>query len=259
MSTLPEIRNAVGERLATNLWRHPSDISNIIIICHGLLTTKDRGFLPDLSKALSCSTLRFDFSGNGESEGEWEFGSMRKQTDDLRSVVVALRQSGWHIAAIVGHSMGADISLLYAAEHDDVPLVVNVSGRFDLTRGIREKYSDELMQKLETEGQFVSPFGPIKGKKYVITKASVEERINTRMDVISNIDRTYILTIHGTEDEVIPVGDAYEIDARLRKGLHCMVILPDPNHAYKGFESTLFHTINDYLIQHPEYFKTGTP
>lgn len=34
-----------------------------------------------------------------------------------------------------GHSKGADSVLTYAAKYDDVPRVVNVSGRFDMRTG----------------------------------------------------------------------------------------------------------------------------
>lgn len=39
-----------------------------------------------------------------------------------------------------GHSKGANDVLLYASQYDDVPLVVNIAARFDLSRGIKVRY-----------------------------------------------------------------------------------------------------------------------
>jgi alpha/beta superfamily hydrolase len=45
------------------------------IVCHGFAGDKDRSFIPELACGLEGQgflALRFDFSGNGESEGLFE-------------------------------------------------------------------------------------------------------------------------------------------------------------------------------------------
>ena len=39
--------------------------------------------------------------------------------------------------------------LLYASQFDDVPLVVNISGRFDMKRGITERFGPDVFEKLD--------------------------------------------------------------------------------------------------------------
>jgi solute carrier family 25 (adenine nucleotide translocator) protein 4/5/6/31 len=39
------------------------------------------------------------------------------------------------VAGLLGHSKGGTDVVLYAAKYDDIPRVVNVSGRFDNQRG----------------------------------------------------------------------------------------------------------------------------
>ena len=49
------------------------------MLCHGMLDTKMGVFWPDFAEALAghhVSSLRFDFSGNGESEGEFKYGNI---------------------------------------------------------------------------------------------------------------------------------------------------------------------------------------
>jgi uncharacterized protein len=42
--------------------------------------------------------------------------------------------------------------LLYASTYDDVKMVLNLSGRFDLRAGIKERFGEEFMQKIEKDG-----------------------------------------------------------------------------------------------------------
>ena len=53
-----------------------------MILCHGLGDHKDGFCLPELADslcALGVSSLRFDFPGNGESEGTFRYGNMRDE------------------------------------------------------------------------------------------------------------------------------------------------------------------------------------
>ena len=42
--------------------------------------------------------------------------------------------------------------LLYASKYHDVRTVVNVSGRYDLKKGIVERFGEEFMEKLKEKG-----------------------------------------------------------------------------------------------------------
>jgi uncharacterized protein len=44
--------------------------------------------------------------------------------------------------------------------HDDVKIIVNLSGRFDLRTGIKERLGEEFMQMIEKDGYI-----DIKGRK----------------------------------------------------------------------------------------------
>ena len=52
------------------------------MVCHGYRNTKD-SFTPTMvARAIRSSgrtIVRFDFSGNGNSEGEFQFGNYRKE------------------------------------------------------------------------------------------------------------------------------------------------------------------------------------
>ena len=76
------------------------------------------------------------------------------------------------VAAVVGHSKGGDVVLLYAATHDDVPLVVNLAGRFDMQRGLVERFGAETLAKVDQLGRVPQATRTDSGAvvKFVITK-----------------------------------------------------------------------------------------
>lgn len=70
-------------------------------------------FLEDWARAQGRAFLRFDYSGHGVSDGEFEAGCIGDWRDDARAVILALT-SGPQV--LVGSSMGGWIALLLARE-----------------------------------------------------------------------------------------------------------------------------------------------
>ncbi len=110
----------------------------VCILCHGFRSSKDSSTLSSLSKALveaGMSTFRFDFQGNGESQGEFAYGNYWREVEDLRAVIEYWKTQGRRVETIIGHSKGGNCVVLYASKYHDVPNIVNISGRFSLDAG----------------------------------------------------------------------------------------------------------------------------
>ncbi|CAI7832110.1 unnamed protein product [Closterium sp. NIES-54] len=189
--------------------------AKVVIICHGFRSTKLSSTVQKLSDAIlaaGLATVRFDFSGNGESEGVFATGNYRHEAADLQSVVEWVRAQGRHVEAVIGHSKGGNCVVLYASLYKDMPKVINVSGRYDLSRGIRERFGEEGMAKLEKEGQLTQQD---KYGSYIITKESIQERLATDMAAAARAipPSCSVCTIHGSEDATVPVEDASSFHA----------------------------------------------
>ncbi|XP_070038637.1 uncharacterized protein [Nicotiana tomentosiformis] len=101
------VHNSHGEELVGVL--HETNSPELVIICHGFKSSKDRIPMVNLAAAFEkegISAFRFDFAGNGESEGSFQYGNYRREADDLRAVVEHFHEEKHFIAAIVGHSKG---------------------------------------------------------------------------------------------------------------------------------------------------------
>ncbi|CAF0715910.1 unnamed protein product [Adineta steineri] len=232
---------------------------HIIILCHGYMSNKNGVFLPQLSREISASStkqfhsVRFDFHGYGESTGrdDWDYGGYEDEArDDLRSIVEYLRNENkkYFIRALIGHSRSGTTVLLYASYYDDIPLIVNVAGRYRLERGITERFSKAQLDELEKNGSFT--LNTIKDGSFRITKQAIERRKNVDLDQIKNIRNAKILNIWGDKDDVIPGDDIYSFDDQLKNTKKTeMIIVPDADHCFKGKEKELINIIQSWIQQ----------
>nr|XP_043625307.1 uncharacterized protein LOC122596744 [Erigeron canadensis] len=241
------IQNNSGEKLVGLL--HDTGSKEVVILCHGFTGTKEYSMKVELAVALEIqgiSAFRFDFSGNGESEGTFEFGNYRKEVDDLRAVTQYFTASGRVVNAILGHSKGGNVVVLYASLHHDILTVVNVSGRYKMDRGIGERLGKDYLERAKKDG-----FIDIKSKTgKVLFRATVEsimERLNTNMHEAGlRINKDCrVLTVHGSADEVIPVEDALEFAKIIPN--HDLRIIEGANHGYDKHRDELVSTVLAFI------------
>lgn len=228
---------------------HETGSKEIVVLCHGFQSTKEDRTMVTLAHALEkegISTFRFDFSGNGESEGQFEFGNYFKEVDDLHSVIQHFRGVNRAVPAIVGHSKGGNVVLLYASKYHDIHNVVNVSGRYNLKAGIEERFGKDFMERIRKEGYF-----DVKNKagnvECRITLESLMDRLNIDMhEECLKIDKECrVLTIHGTADQVIPVEDAFEFDKIIPN--HKLQIVEGADHSYIEHQTELASIVVSFV------------
>ncbi|XP_051136869.1 uncharacterized protein LOC127255400 isoform X2 [Andrographis paniculata] len=192
------------------------------------------------------SAFRFDFAGNGESEGSFQYGNYCREVEDLRSVIEHFRREERLIAAIIGHSKGGNVVLLYASRYGDVQTVVNMSGRFDLRRGIAGRLGKDFQERIEQRGYI-----DVKNRKgkteYRVTKESLTDRLATdTLAACRTIPRSCrVLTVHGTQDEIVPVEDAFEFDKHIPN--HKVCIVDGADHEYTELQSDLASIVLDFV------------
>ena len=71
------------------------------------------------------------------SEAPFAAAPTARQAEDMRAARQHLQSLGKQVSGLVGHSKAGSGVILYAAKYDDIPRVVNISGRFDNLRGAR--------------------------------------------------------------------------------------------------------------------------
>ncbi|KAI3854093.1 hypothetical protein MKW92_048652 [Papaver armeniacum] len=223
---------------------------NLVGILHETGSTKiDSRINRNLAEVLTkqgISVFRFDFSGNGESEGTFQYGNYIKEADDLHSVVMHFVGLKRVVGAIVGHSKGGDVVLVYASKYHDVPIVVNLSGRYNMERGIAERLGKDYMERIEKDG-FIDVKDKEGNVQYRVTKESLLERLATKMDALCLLfgKDCRVMTVHGSADEIIPVEDAFEFDKVIAN--HKLHIVEGADHCYTKHPTELAEVVVDYI------------
>ncbi|KAK4412621.1 hypothetical protein Salat_2909200 [Sesamum alatum] len=241
------IENSHGEKLVGIL--HETGSSELVIICHGFRSSKDRIPMVNLAFAFQregISAFRFDFAGNGESEGSFQYGNYRREAEDLRSVVKHFHGEQRLVVALVGHSKGGNAVLMYASSYKDIHTIVNIAGRFNLRRGIEGRLGEDFQEKIERYG-FIDVKNRRGKTEYRVTKESLMDRLatDTRAACQTIPLSCRVLTIHGTLDEFVPVEDAYDFAKHIPN--HKLCIVEGADHEYTKHQSELASIVLNFV------------
>ncbi|MCO5591285.1 hypothetical protein L7F22_045266 [Adiantum nelumboides] len=255
------IVNSSGEKLIGIL--QDTGSTELVILCHGLNSSfcqtciylcgvggQDLGLLVRLANTISLaglSTFRFDFSGNGESEGEFQFGNYSKETMDLHDVVAYWIQKGRVVKAILGHSKGGSSVLLYASKFNEVCKIVNASGRLDLKVGLDKLLGSDYLERVEAGPVTVK--NPSGNTEFCVTKESLMERLSTDLiAAVQTIPKSIrVLSVHGSEDEAVPVDNARMCGELIAN--HALQIIEGADHLYSQHEREFGETVKKFILE----------
>ncbi|XP_027333820.1 uncharacterized protein LOC113848482 [Abrus precatorius] len=246
------IRNTHGENLVGIL--HEAASPALVIVCHGFQSSKERIPMVNIAAALQkdgISAFRFDFAGNGESEGSFQYGNYYREVEDLRAVVQHFREEKYVITAIVGHSKGGNVVLLYASKYKDIHIIVNISGRFNLARGMEGRLGKNFIERIKQDG-----FIAVKNKRGKIMYRVTEESLMDRLSTITHLACLLIphdcsvLTIHGSMDETVPAEDALEF-AKFTSN-HELHIIEGADHEYSHHQDELSSLVLGFIKVHTD-------
>ncbi len=104
-----------------------------VVVCHGFGGNKNRPLIEAISEGLEkqgIAALRFDFTGNGESEGKISQGTYTQLISDAKKAVTSLRnQKGIdkEKIGIAGHSMGGATAILTTAADKRIRCAVTLA------------------------------------------------------------------------------------------------------------------------------------
>ena len=218
-----EIGNPCGERLDYTF--HPGAANTpIVVLGHGVTGNKDRPFLVALATGLAAagiSVLRFSFAGNGASAGRFADATVTKEVEDLGAVLSALEDRA---ACYVGHSMGAAVGVLRASRDPRIRCLVSLAGMVD-TRGFaRREFGDVAPDQGFMWDEPACPLSQ--------TYMDDMDEIGTVVDKAPRITVPWLL-VHGTEDDVVPIGDSHDIFARANEPKK-LVEISGADHVFSG-------------------------
>ena len=186
--------------------RHPH---NFAIFAHCFTCSKNLSSVRAISRALTAKgfgVLRFDFTGLGESEGDFSDSNFSGNVQDLISASEYLSENYKTPSLLIGHSLGG-AAVLYASE--SLPQIkalatIGAPSRPDHVQHIFTIKLDEI----ELDGRANVNIG---GRDFTITKQFVDDlNERTTSEIASTINRA-LLILHSPQDRIVGIRNAEEI------------------------------------------------
>ena len=135
---------AAGVRLAGTLRRPATTPVGSALLAHCFTCGKDLHTTSRLARRLTEAgwiTLTFDFTGLGESEGEFSSTTVGSEVGDLTRAAVALLERRAGACLLIGHSLGGAAAVLAASRLHTVTALVCVASPSDVAH-VRHLFAD---------------------------------------------------------------------------------------------------------------------
>lgn len=156
--------------------------------------------------AMGIAVLRFDFTGLGHSEGEFENTTFSSNVADLVAAAGALEARGMAPSLLIGHSLGGAAVLRAAGKIPSVKAVATLGAPFDPAH-VTHNFGGAL-REITAKGAADVDLG---GKTVRIGKEFVDDIAHARLtDAIRNLGKA-LLVLHAPRDQIVGIENATEI------------------------------------------------
>lgn len=229
-----QFKNHKGEKLAATLHLPKAHEGLGVVLGHCFTCSRHTGILRQIAGDLSREgfiVLRFDFSGNGQSEGVFSESTYSKQIAEMQAAIDIVSTRGAQWIGLAGHSMGGLISFLTAAQTDGVKAACAVASRLTGIEANRF-LSREQRAALKRDGEVL--FNS-RGRTLRLTDTFFSDADQfDPATLIASFDRP-LLVVHGDMDEIISVEEAYKVK-EISGGRADLDIIPGADHMFSREE-----------------------
>ncbi len=202
--------NANGVELSGIIDLPPTkQVKAFVLFAHCFTCSKTLKAVDNISNALTMKgfgVLRFDFTGLGQSGGEFADSNFSMNISDLISAYNFLENNHQAPQIVIGHSLGGAAVLHSVRDMPSVRAVVTVGAP---ANPIHVKHLIEDKEKdIETHGAAKVNIG---GRPFTIKKQFLEDlERNNSTEIISSINKA-LLVIHSPQDSIVGIENAAEI------------------------------------------------
>ncbi len=200
--------NASGASLSALLDR-PEDRepSAFAIFAHCFTCSKNLKIAASLARRITqegIALLRFDFTGLGQSEGEFADTSFTTNREDLKSACRWLSENASGPSLLIGHSLGGAAVLSVAGELDTVRAVATVGAPADVSH-VRHLFTSA---DFDESGRADVSIG---GRPFTISRDFVEDLERHNLEDRLASMRKPLLIFHSPIDNIVGVENAEKI------------------------------------------------
>ncbi len=202
--------NKEGQQLVGRLElpadRHPH---NYALFAHCFTCTKNLSAVKNISKALTANgfaVLRFDFTGLGESDGDFADTNFSGNVEDLVAAADFLRENYESPSLLIGHSLGGAAVIFAATEIESVDAIATV-GAPSNPKHVKHLFKSGL-EEINANGEAVVN---LSGRDFKIKKQFVDDLDTKSLPETAKSLRKPLLIMHSPQDDTVSIKNAEEI------------------------------------------------
>jgi alpha-beta hydrolase superfamily lysophospholipase len=198
-----------GHLISGRLERPEIETKAFAIFAHCFTCSKDVFAASRISRALTTkgiAVLRFDFTGLGNSEGDFSNSNFTSNQADLLSAYDYLSKHEKAPELIIGHSLGGAAVLAAAPDMPLVKAVVTIAAPADVPHV--EMLLGDKIDDIERDGEAEVSLA---GRSFVIKKQFLDDvRSINLAHKIENLAKA-LLILHSPEDKTVNISHARDI------------------------------------------------
>ena len=203
-------KNKDGEKLVAFLeFSFGSKPHNLAIFAHCFTCNKNFQAVRNISLALTqegFGVLSFDFTGLGESEGDFADTNFTTNVDDLLEAAEFLKSNYQAPTLIIGHSLGGAAAIFAASKINSIQALVTIGAPADPAH-VQHLIKD-MKEDIEANGKAKVNIG---GRDFMVKKQFLDDLEDHSLEKTLKKLRKSILIAHSPQDKIVDIKNAAEL------------------------------------------------
>ncbi len=180
-----------------------------VIFAHVFTGNKNLVASKHISRALTMhgfGVMRFDFTGLGESEGDFSDTNFSSNVEDLEAAAEYISREYMAPAVLVGHSLGGAAAIFASAKIESIKAVVSIGS---------PSYPEHVTHLLKDKKEEIEKNGcaqvDIGGRNFMIKKQFLDDlQAQNHIPIIKNLGKA-LLVMHSPQDTIVGIENAANI------------------------------------------------
>jgi len=253
--------DGAGHRVAAVLAEPDRPTGRLVVLLHGFLSNKNSTTNKTLTRALldqGIATLRFDFFGQGESDGPFERITITTALDQATAAIELAASKSYRRIGLIGSSFGGLIALLAAAQETGKGRLASLALKCpvpDFEEMLRLEFGPDGILEWKRTGTITDITG---GQGRVpLHYAFYEDCGRYRGYEAAKVLTVPALIVQGDQDEYVPLHQSRRLLDALPQPKR-LDILPGADHSFTKAEDfrAMAAKLTDWTVTH---LRAGSP